>query len=194
MCSLPHAGGKLLRGLLTVYASLAANREVQFAQPAESGAATAASAAAAALPSVFHLATAHAGGGAAPVYTGAATASAGAAAVEEAFNSGACVLGWGVELLQAAFLVADDQMDGAYTRRGKICWYRRQEVGPANAINDAVFLIFSIHQSAPSHRVLLVLLELPPLPLLLAGSVAVVLLLVIVLLFAAAAAATLRLS
>lgn len=139
-------GGKLLRGLLTVYASLAANREVQFAQPAESGAATAASAAAAALPSVFHLATAHAGGGAAPVYTGAATASAGAAAVEEAFNSGACVLGWGVELLQAAFLVADDQMDGAYTRRGKICWYRRQEVGPANAINDAVFLIFSIHQ------------------------------------------------
>ncbi|CDI85839.1 farnesyl pyrophosphate synthetase, putative [Eimeria praecox] len=143
-------GGKLLRGLLTVYASLAASREVEFVQPSESaaapssgGAAAAAAPDPAAAPSVFRLATAPSGaaagccpttpsadagataagpattpaGAAAAVSAGAA--AAGAAAIEEAFNSGACALGWGVELLQAAFLVADDQMDGADTRRGK---------------------------------------------------------------------------
>ncbi|CDJ27155.1 farnesyl pyrophosphate synthetase, putative [Eimeria mitis] len=179
-------GGKLLRGLLTVYASLAASQEVQFVQPSESAAADAAPTAAAAAgpapadaPSVFRLAAAPSGAaGASPAAAAtdaaataagragtaagvsgieahpsssaaaapAASAAAGAAAIEEAFNSGACALGWGVELLQAAFLVADDQMDGAYTRRGKVCWYRREDVGPANAINDAVFLIFAIHQ------------------------------------------------
>ncbi|CDJ45916.1 farnesyl pyrophosphate synthetase, putative [Eimeria brunetti] len=164
-------GGKMLRGLLTVYASLAANREVQFVQLSDSAAAAAAAPAAAApasaaASSAFRLAGAPSGAAAAssaaaapsaaataagpastaPASPAAAAAAGGAAAVEEAFNSGACALGWGVELLQAAFLVADDQMDCADTRRGKVCWYKREDVGPANAINDAVFLIFAIHQ------------------------------------------------
>ena len=152
-CSLLlHAGGKLLRGLLTVYASLAANREVQFLQPSDSaagaaaaahtGVADAAPAAAAAaarataapafaavisspataVAAAAATAAGRAAAAAAPLACGSGSGAAGAAAVEDAFASGACVLGWGVELLQAAFLVADDQMDGAYTRRGKVCW------------------------------------------------------------------------
>lgn len=35
------------------------------------------------------------------------------------------VLGWCVELLQAYFLVSDDIMDQAITRRGQLCWYRQ---------------------------------------------------------------------
>ncbi|KDN34476.1 hypothetical protein RSAG8_12414, partial [Rhizoctonia solani AG-8 WAC10335] len=34
----------------------------------------------------------------------------------------AAILGWGVELLQAYFLVSDDMMDGSITRRGHPCW------------------------------------------------------------------------
>ncbi|KAJ6465125.1 isoprenoid synthase domain-containing protein, partial [Mycena vitilis] len=33
----------------------------------------------------------------------------------------AAVLGWGVELLQAFFLISDDIMDGSITRRGQPC-------------------------------------------------------------------------
>ncbi|KAH7106318.1 terpenoid synthase [Auriculariales sp. MPI-PUGE-AT-0066] len=39
----------------------------------------------------------------------------------------AAVLGWGVELLQAFFLVADDMMDSSITRRGQPCWYKLPE-------------------------------------------------------------------
>lgn len=43
---------------------------------------------------------------------------------------GRCFLqGWCAELLQAAFLIADDIMDEAETRRGKTAWYRMKKVG-----------------------------------------------------------------
>lgn len=34
----------------------------------------------------------------------------------------AAILGWGIELLQAYFLVSDDMMDASITRRGHPCW------------------------------------------------------------------------
>lgn len=42
-----------------------------------------------------------------------------------------------IELLQISFLIADDIMDKAETRRGKLCWYKR--VG-LSAINDSLLL------------------------------------------------------
>ncbi|XP_014663778.1 PREDICTED: farnesyl pyrophosphate synthase-like isoform X1 [Priapulus caudatus] len=49
------------------------------------------------------------------------------------------VLGWCVELLQAYFLVSDDIMDSSETRRGRPCWYKKENVGSI-AINDAIYL------------------------------------------------------
>jgi len=51
----------------------------------------------------------------------------------------AMVLGWGIEILQACFLVADDIMDGSTTRRGKPCWYKNQTV-QLDAVNDSLIL------------------------------------------------------
>ena len=51
----------------------------------------------------------------------------------------ASVLGWGVEFLQAFFLVADDVMDDSQTRRGQPCWYKLKDVGNI-AINDSFLL------------------------------------------------------
>ena len=39
-------------------------------------------------------------------------------------------MGWGAELLQGAFLIADDIMDEAEMRRGKPAWYRLEKVFP----------------------------------------------------------------
>ncbi|XP_026192630.1 farnesyl pyrophosphate synthase [Cyclospora cayetanensis] len=122
-------GGKLLRGLLTVYASLAASHELQFSESSESKIGAAAQ-----QPADRASAAT------------AASKAAGDVCLESAFSSSVCVLGWGVELLQAAFLVADDQMDGAETRRGKPCWFRLPAVGPANAINDSFFLAYALNQ------------------------------------------------
>ncbi|KAK8818867.1 hypothetical protein WA577_002108 [Blastocystis sp. JDR] len=47
--------------------------------------------------------------------------------------------GWCAELLQAAFLIADDIMDEAETRRGKTAWYRVKKVGMMS-INDTFIL------------------------------------------------------
>ncbi|KAJ5613915.1 hypothetical protein N7528_007569 [Penicillium herquei] len=53
-------------------------------------------------------------------------------------------LGSLVELLNAAFLIWDDIMDGSSTRRGKPCWYRRESVG-MNAVNDGCLLKATIY-------------------------------------------------
>eukprot|EP00658_Telonema_sp_P-2_P069780 TRINITY_DN5916_c0_g1_i7.p1 TRINITY_DN5916_c0_g1~~TRINITY_DN5916_c0_g1_i7.p1 ORF type:complete len:386 (-),score=135.68 TRINITY_DN5916_c0_g1_i7:276-1433(-) len=47
-----------------------------------------------------------------------------------------CVLGWCIEWMQAWLLVADDFMDSSKTRRGKVCWYLREDVKTV-ALNDA---------------------------------------------------------
>jgi len=55
------------------------------------------------------------------------------------------VLGWCIEMLQAMFLIQDDIMDGSLTRRGKPCWYRRENVGMI-AINDAMVIEMMIYK------------------------------------------------
>ena len=52
----------------------------------------------------------------------------------------AYLLAWCIELLQAFFLIADDIMDSAVTRRNKPCWYK---VVGMTAINDS-FLMSSL--------------------------------------------------
>lgn len=49
------------------------------------------------------------------------------------------ILGWAIEFLQAAFLIADDLMDQSQTRRGKQCWYLTDGVGD-NAVNDTLIM------------------------------------------------------
>ncbi|GIX61941.1 farnesyl pyrophosphate synthetase [Babesia caballi] len=58
----------------------------------------------------------------------------------------ALVLGWCVELLQTAFLVADDIMDKSVMRRSNICWYMLPTVGVSNAVNDTMFLNTLLHR------------------------------------------------
>ncbi|KAJ5703954.1 hypothetical protein N7493_011092 [Penicillium malachiteum] len=53
-------------------------------------------------------------------------------------------LGCLVELMNAAFVIWDDIMDGSTTRRGKPCWYRRESVG-MRAVNDGCVLKASIY-------------------------------------------------
>ncbi|KAJ5726036.1 uncharacterized protein N7483_007393 [Penicillium malachiteum] len=53
-------------------------------------------------------------------------------------------LGSLVELLNAAYLIWDDIMDGSSTRRGKPCWYRRESIG-MDAVNDGCLLRSSIY-------------------------------------------------
>ncbi|KAK1444343.1 farnesyl diphosphate synthase [Babesia gibsoni] len=58
----------------------------------------------------------------------------------------ALVLGWCVELLQTAFLVADDVMDRSIIRRSHICWYLVPTIGVANAVNDTMFFYTLTHR------------------------------------------------
>lgn len=46
--------------------------------------------------------------------------------------------------LQAYCLVLDDIADGSLTRRGLPCWYRREDVGIAHAVNDATLIHYSL--------------------------------------------------
>jgi len=51
----------------------------------------------------------------------------------------AAILGWCIELMQGAFLVADDLMDHSLTRRGKSCWYLNVKE-KESAVNDSFYL------------------------------------------------------
>jgi farnesyl diphosphate synthase len=62
----------------------------------------------------------------------------------------AMVCGWGIEWLQAYFLVADDIMDESITRRGQPCWYRQPHV-KMNAINDGILLEMQIYKILKRH-------------------------------------------
>ncbi|KAK5972030.1 hypothetical protein GCK32_006034 [Trichostrongylus colubriformis] len=44
-----------------------------------------------------------------------------------------------LELIQSFYLILDDIMDEAETRRGKPCWYKEPHIG-LGAINDALLL------------------------------------------------------
>ncbi|NWZ86503.1 FPPS synthase, partial [Poecile atricapillus] len=57
----------------------------------------------------------------------------------------ALAVGWCIELFQAFFLVADDIMDASLTRRGQLCWYKKEGIG-LDAINDAFLLESSVYQ------------------------------------------------
>ncbi|XP_062453907.1 farnesyl pyrophosphate synthase [Rhea pennata] len=57
----------------------------------------------------------------------------------------AMAVGWCVELLQAFFLVADDIMDSSLTRRGQLCWYKKEGIG-LDAVNDAFLLESSVYR------------------------------------------------
>ena len=52
--------------------------------------------------------------------------------------------------MQAFFLVADDIMDGAETRRGKECRYKKNEIGMM-AFNDAIILESCIYSILDRH-------------------------------------------
>ncbi|PBK90970.1 Polyprenyl synthetase [Armillaria gallica] len=61
----------------------------------------------------------------------------------------AVVLGWGIELLQAFFLISD-MMDLSITRRGQPRWYRVPKVGQI-AINDSFMLEAAIYYLLKKH-------------------------------------------
>ena len=52
--------------------------------------------------------------------------------------------------MQTFFLVADDIMDGAETRRGKQCWYKKDNIGMM-AFNDAIILETCIYSVLNRH-------------------------------------------
>ncbi|KAJ5888345.1 farnesyl pyrophosphate synthetase 1 [Penicillium taxi] len=60
------------------------------------------------------------------------------------------ILGWLIELFQAAYLIWDDIMDNSTTRRGQPCWYRQPGVG-LMAVNDACLLKSAIFLLLESH-------------------------------------------
>lgn len=62
----------------------------------------------------------------------------------------ASALGWCIEWLQAYFLVLDDIMDNAHTRRGQPCWFRLPKVGMI-AANDGLLLRNHIPRIIKNH-------------------------------------------
>ena len=74
------------------------------------------------------------------------------------------VVGWCLEVLQAAFLVVDDVVDEAQTRRGKPAYHRLPGVGAGRAMTDGLILeslVFRLlRRHLRSHTAYLDLLEL----------------------------------
>eukprot|EP00095_Tigriopus_kingsejongensis_P008548 snap_masked-scaffold989_size72935-processed-gene-0.0 protein:Tk08548 transcript:snap_masked-scaffold989_size72935-processed-gene-0.0-mRNA-1 annotation:"mitochondrial isoprenyl diphosphate synthase precursor" len=62
----------------------------------------------------------------------------------------AYIVGWCVEFLQGFFLIADDIMDNADTRRGKPAWYKHENHGLA-AFNDAIMVETCIYTLLKNH-------------------------------------------
>lgn len=58
--------------------------------------------------------------------------------------------GWCVEMLQAFYLVADDIMDNAVTRRNRPCWYRTHNLG-VKALNDSMLIEAGLYQVLKNH-------------------------------------------
>ncbi|XP_065901609.1 farnesyl pyrophosphate synthase-like [Dysidea avara] len=56
----------------------------------------------------------------------------------------AFTLGWCIEILQAASLVADDIVDESLMRRNKLCWYKQDHIR-MTAVNDSFWLISSAY-------------------------------------------------
>ena len=52
--------------------------------------------------------------------------------------------------MQTFFLVADDIMDGSETRRDKVCWYKKDNIGMM-AFNDAIILETCIYSILNRH-------------------------------------------
>lgn len=62
----------------------------------------------------------------------------------------ACMLGWAIELLQAFFLVADDVMANSTMRRGRPCWFRRDDV-KLDSVNDSFILESAVYITLKKH-------------------------------------------
>ncbi|XP_017471068.1 PREDICTED: farnesyl pyrophosphate synthase-like [Rhagoletis zephyria] len=60
------------------------------------------------------------------------------------------LLGWCVELLHCALLIADDMVDNGTARRGQLCWQKLEEVG-VNAISDALMIENCIYELLKKH-------------------------------------------
>lgn len=60
------------------------------------------------------------------------------------------ILGWCIEWLQAWLLVADDFMDSSETRRGQVCWYKKEGVDEI-AINDAFLIEMLVYRVLKRH-------------------------------------------
>ncbi|XP_065556542.1 uncharacterized protein LOC136024908 isoform X2 [Artemia franciscana] len=54
-------------------------------------------------------------------------------------------MAWTIELLLSGLLLIDDMMDEAYTRRGKDCWYRTNNLG-TKATNDGLFMVSAVFE------------------------------------------------
>ncbi|MEQ2250370.1 hypothetical protein ILYODFUR_000044 [Ilyodon furcidens] len=62
----------------------------------------------------------------------------------------ALMVGWCIEMVQGFFLMGDDIMDGSVTRRGQLCWYKKDGIG-LDAINDIFLLEASVYRLLRRH-------------------------------------------
>ncbi|CAG9864941.1 unnamed protein product [Phyllotreta striolata] len=60
------------------------------------------------------------------------------------------ILGWFIELIEAAVVIFDDVMDNSFTRRGGLCWHRQKNVGvlaiaDGLSLNSVAYLLLEKH-------------------------------------------------